>query len=120
MKKLILLFAFIASGMIATAQSTPVARNLGDPAARAKTQTEKIAGIVKDITPAQKSQIEVICLNKVNAMDNLKMKTNAKAGDPVYDAEHKKIHDKFIADLKTVLSADQVKLAQAELDKQKK
>jgi hypothetical protein len=111
MKKLTLLFAFIFSAMLMSAQNGAVPAGAMTAEVRANRLTEKIAMVAKDLTPAQKSQIGVYTLERTKALD--KNKQTGKPGEAAFEAERKRIINKWIADVQTILSEEQKKVLMA-------
>jgi hypothetical protein len=110
MKKILLLIAFVATGLFANAQdaaSKPAAKKAtsADATARATKNTEKMTTVLK-LTEVQRPQVLKINLEKATAMDANKAK-NSK-DQKASETEKQRIITKWETDLKGVLTPDQI------------
>ena len=120
MKKILLLIAFVATGLLANAQGGATKQEAApsqqgqNATARATKTTDRMTTALT-LTDDQKPKVQAINLEKAKAMDanNQKNAKDAKA----LDAEKQKIITKWETDLKAVLTDDQMtKLKQMEAD----
>jgi protein CpxP len=118
MKKIILLFAIITTGLFVNAQSDAKAPTAQDPASKAKNMTAKMTQMLT-LTADQQTKVMNINLEKATAMETNRTKSgNDKAA---FAQEKKRINDKWNTDLAAVLTADQMtKFKQMETEQKAK
>ena len=124
MKKILLLIAFVATGLFANAQgamqqqAAPAKQTSQDATARATKITDKMTTALT-LTADQKPKVMNINLEKAKAMDANEKKNGKDA--KAFQAEKEKIHTKWEADLKGVLTAEQMtKFQKMEADQKAK
>ena len=115
MKKIIVLIAFLATGLIINAQDAkPTSKTSAKPTekqkdpdatARATKNTEKMTTVLK-LTEVQRPQVLKINLEKATAMDAYKAK-NSK-DQKASETEKQRIITKWETDLKGVLTPNQI------------
>ena len=118
MKKIILISAFLVSGMVINAQNATPTRTSSDtrkeqpesPEARAKLNTDKMTEKLS-LSVDQQAKVQVINLENAKA---LKANREKFAKDDIqFEVEKRKILDKWNSDLRPILNAEQLKTWEA-------
>jgi hypothetical protein len=106
MKKLILLFSVVLAFGSINAQEAVQTQASASAATRATGMTDKMSGVITDMTPEQKTKVQAINLETIKLMDL----NNEKAKDDPNQmaTERRRIQAKWEQDMNGVLKPEQM------------